>query len=71
MLINWGLEVAQSHGVPAYTEASIEGFPAYQKAGFRQVGLMELDMGKYGGQGTRLNMQMIWYPAGYTGPITI
>ena len=62
MLIKWGCDIAEQHGIPAFTEASPDGLPAYRKAGFQEVGVFELDMGKYGGQGTRTNTQMIWHP---------
>jgi GNAT superfamily N-acetyltransferase len=38
MLIKWGMEQAERHGVPAYLEAGVKGKPVYEKLGFGQVG---------------------------------
>ena len=71
MLIPWGLRMAEKHSVLAYTEASIEGLSSYQRAGFRKVRVRKFDLGKYGGEGSRTNTQMIWYPPHYAGSIKI
>ena len=62
MLIRWGCEIAQEHGVPASLGASPVGFPLYKKFGFQEVERFVFDLGKYGGVGSRVNMQMIRYP---------
>lgn len=62
MLINWGCEIAQQHGVPAFLEASPAGLPVYKKAGFQEVGRFVFDIENYGGEGKRVNVQMMKYP---------
>jgi GNAT superfamily N-acetyltransferase len=62
MLIKWGCDIAQEHGVPAFLEATPAGLPVYQKSGFREVEKFEIDLEKYGGVGRRVNVQMIKYP---------
>ena len=62
MLIQWGCDIAQKHGVPSFLEASPAGLPVYQKSGFKEVGRFVFDLEKYGGKGSRINVQMIKYP---------
>lgn len=62
MLLNWGTEIAQKHGVPAFLEASPAGLPVYQKAGFQEVDRFVFDLEKYGGEGKRAYVQMLKYP---------
>ena len=62
MLIKWGCEIAQRHGVPAFLEANPAGLPVYKKAGFEEVDEFVFDLEKYGGVGSRVNVQMIKYP---------
>ncbi len=61
MLIHWGCDIAQKHGVPSFLEATPAGLPVYQKAGFEEVDRFEFDLGKYGGEGSTINVQMIKY----------
>jgi hypothetical protein len=62
MLIKWGCEIAQKHGVPAFLEATPAGLAVYQACGFREVDKFVFDLEKYGGGGTRVNVQMIKLP---------
>lgn len=62
MLINWGCEIAQQHGVSAFLEASPAGLPVYKKAGFQEVDRFVFDIEKYGGEGKMINVQMMKYP---------
>lgn len=62
MLIHWGCEIAQKQGVLTYLEASPAGLPVYKKAGFQPVGEFVFDLEKYGGVGSRVNVQMIKLP---------
>lgn len=62
MLIQWGCDIAQKHGVPAFLEASPAGLPVYQKSGFEEVDRFVFNLEKYGGEGSRVNVQMIKYP---------
>ncbi len=60
--IRWGREIAQRHGVPAFLEATPAGLPVYKKSGFQEVDKFVFDLEKYGGVGSRVNVQMIKYP---------
>jgi hypothetical protein len=62
MLIKWGSDIAQEHGVPAYLEATPAGLPVYKKSGFQELDKFEFDLEKYGGKGTRVNVSMIKHP---------
>ncbi len=61
MLIQWGCDIAQKHGVPSFLEASPAGLSVYQKSGFEEVDRFVFDLEKYGGEGSRVNVQMIKY----------
>ena len=62
MLIKWGCDIAQQHGVPAFLEASPAGLSVYKKSGFQEVERFEMHLEKYGGVGSRVNVQMIKHP---------
>lgn len=62
MLIQWGCDIAQKQGVPCFLEASPAGLPVYQKSGFEEVDRFVFDLEKHGGEGSRVNVQMIKYP---------
>jgi GNAT superfamily N-acetyltransferase len=68
--IKWGCDIAQKHGVPAYLEATAAGLPVYRKAGFEEVGTFEMDLEKYGGIGSRVNVIMIKYPQNTSDLVT-
>lgn len=58
MLLRWGLKLADELVLEAYLEASSEGHHLYQSAGFEDVGTLDLDMSKYGGQGIHQHFVM-------------
>jgi hypothetical protein len=62
MLIQWGCEIAQKHNVVAYLEANDIGLPVYTRSGFQEVDRFVLDLEKFGGVGSRINVPMMKYP---------
>lgn len=70
MLIEWGCEIAQKHGISAFLEATSAGLPLYRKSGFKEVGKFVLDLEKYGGVGSKVNVQMIKSPQVSSGGVT-
>ncbi|KAF7503835.1 hypothetical protein GJ744_003225 [Endocarpon pusillum] len=62
MLIQWGCDIAQKHGVPSFLEATPAGLSVYQRCGFEEVDRFVFNLEKYGGEGSRVNVQMIKYP---------
>lgn len=49
LLIDWGVQLSTTHGVPVYLEAGALGRPVYEKHGFRQIGdLVTLDLRPFG-----------------------
>ncbi|KAE9376891.1 acyl-CoA N-acyltransferase [Stipitochalara longipes BDJ] len=57
-LLKHMLQLADEQGKMAYIEATALGFPVYQKLGFKQVDIVEVDLSKYGGKGTASNRIM-------------
>lgn len=52
MLIEWAFPRADELGLRCYVDASAKGYSLYKKRGFsEQVGVLEVDMGKYEGGG--------------------
>ncbi|KAM5434744.1 hypothetical protein MferCBS31731_006516 [Microsporum ferrugineum] len=58
LLVNWGCDIADKHGVEAYLEASQKGYPVYARRGFevipsteRQSADLHFDASKYTGRG--------------------
>lgn len=51
MLVEWGIEVAAKEGLPCWLQSTPQGYGLYSKCGFEDVGVMEIDMSKYGGVG--------------------
>jgi predicted GNAT family N-acyltransferase len=47
MLVEWGIEEADSLNLPCYLEASEFGRPLYERFGFKIVQTNYLDMNKY------------------------
>jgi len=63
LLIEWGGDQARKDGIPAYTEASAQGKPVYEKCGFQQVGdLVPWDCKPYGVDAVFNITKMAWYP---------
>ncbi|KAH7312164.1 putative GNAT family acetyltransferase [Stachybotrys elegans] len=49
MLLRWGAGEADRLGIPSYLEASPEGRPLYQKHGFVEVDMLDVDFSRWGG----------------------
>lgn len=62
MLLRHVLDKADQEGRKTYIEATPEGHPVYEKLGWRDVALVEVDLGKYGGEGVGTNVCMIREP---------
>lgn len=67
MLVQWGCDIAQKHGIPAYLEASPAGLSMYKKCGFQEVDKFVFNLEKYGASGSRVNVHMIKYPESASG----
>ncbi|KAI9704370.1 MAG: hypothetical protein M1836_007233 [Candelina mexicana] len=61
-LLEWGLERADTLGIPSYLEASKAGYGLYQKHGYEEVDEVVTDMGKWGGEGVYRHICMIRQP---------
>lgn len=48
LLLSHGLELADREGRRCYIEATPAGWPVYLKLGFRDVGIVEVDLKRYG-----------------------
>ena len=59
MLLRWGLKLADELVLEAYLEASSEGHRLYESAGFSDVGTLDIDMSKFGGQGIHQHSVMV------------
>ena len=46
-------------GVPAWLEATAEGFGLYRKMGFKQCGEFAIELKEFGGEGQFRNVRMI------------
>ncbi|EEP77544.1 predicted protein [Uncinocarpus reesii 1704] len=58
LLLKYGLEIADKHGVESFLEASAKGLPLYERYGFESItfpdgtpGLLEFDVGRFTGRG--------------------
>lgn len=63
-LIEWGTKIADKLGLPAYLEASPKGHSVYQRHGFEDLEVFDLDLSKYGGTGIYKEPIMLREPAG-------
>ena len=60
MLTQWGTNIADKPDpLPCYLEASAVGHPLYQRQGFEEIETMDIDMGKWGGEGIHHHYVMI------------
>lgn len=59
MLVKWGIEQARKDGVPAFLEASKEGQPMYEKAGFVKLGEVSTDLSSIGIPHSIVNSKMM------------
>lgn len=58
LLMHWGIERARDMGLPAYLEASFEGYPLYKKLGFRDIDSMIIKADIWGGDYDRVYKAM-------------
>ncbi|OCK76718.1 hypothetical protein K432DRAFT_305732, partial [Lepidopterella palustris CBS 459.81] len=58
MLMQWGMERAAEMGLPAYLEASHEGYPLYKKLGFRDIAELVVKAEVWGGDVDRVYKAM-------------
>jgi hypothetical protein len=61
-LINHVLDMADREGKQTYLDATDEGWYVYSKLGFEVKGTVEIDLTKYGGEGTARSRNMIRQP---------
>ena len=59
MLVQWGINVADEAGLCCYLEASSAGYALYHKMGFKDVDVIDVDMGKWGKEGIYRHVCMI------------
>ena len=59
MLVEWGVDAADRLGLPCWLQATPQGHGLYRKYGFVDVGKMDIDMSKYGGEGIYRYMCML------------
>ncbi len=62
MLVGWGCDVGDKYGLPCYLEATPAGYHLYRKLGFEDVEPMDMDLGKFGGEGIHHYVCMIRPP---------
>ncbi len=65
-LLEWGLEKADAEGLECWIDASQAGKGLYEKMGWKEVGVVEIDLGKWGGEEEQTNrtFNMLRLPAG-------
>lgn len=59
MLVEWGIEIADMWDLPCYLEASAIGRPLYLSKDFEDVETLDIDMGKWGGEGMHYHYVMV------------
>ena len=57
MLIKWGTDIADKEGIPAYLEASADGYGLYKKHGFEDVDSWDWDLEPWGKSGS---LRVVW-----------
>lgn len=62
LLMQWGLKHAEKVGLPAYLEASIYGYPLYQKLGFHDIDKVVIKAEEWGGDHDRVYVAMLKQP---------
>ena len=58
-LVKWGAAVADQHGLPSYLEASPAGYQLYRKFGFEDLENIDMDLTRWGVEGTHRFVCMI------------
>ena len=59
MLLQQGIMIADEAGLPCYLEGSPAGHRLYLSMGFKDVERLDMDMAKFGGQGSHPHYVMI------------
>ena len=59
MLVQWGANVADEAGLCCYLEGTSAGYSLYQKMGFKDVDVVDIDMGRWGKEGIYRHVCMI------------
>jgi hypothetical protein len=59
MLLKWGAEEADRLGLDTYLEASPEGKPLYEKAGYKSVDTLTVDLSPWGGPASHSTELMV------------
>jgi len=62
LLVQWGLVQSQQLGLPAYLEASSDGYPLYLKLGFHQIDVAVVKAADYDGDVDVKCVAMLRYP---------
>ncbi len=63
MLLKWGTDLADETKVlPCYLEASEISRPLYRSMNFKDVETLDIDLGKWGGEGTHHHYVMYREP---------
>ena len=57
--MQWGLDHAKSLGLPAYLEASVNGYPLYLKLGFHEIDVVAVKANKWDGSHDRHYVAML------------
>jgi len=63
LLLNWGIERADDHGLASYVEGTSAGLRLYEKHGFKEVAQLQLDLSPWK-EGDYFNICMVREPTG-------
>jgi len=55
-LMEWGIRLADSEGLPIRLLSSLHAFELYKRFGFVELGRVTFDLARWGGEG-----EFIWY----------
>lgn len=62
LLLKEMLDQADAEGRKTYIEATDAGYPCYTKLGWKDLDVIEVDLGKYGGEGVKRNRTLLREP---------
>lgn len=48
MLVKWGTDLADEYGIPGYLESTEKGRRVYQRFGFKEKEVLEVDLSRFG-----------------------